>query len=470
MPARTSGSRTNNFDLDYEFVLSDTPDEQFSSDDITTFVNAISNFEGEFTDTDSDEFAIVTDGSPDIEVSNLTLDLQARHVEAGTTPTRFDGNLITESDTDSGAVDSPLDTARIEYKIGNTFSNENGELTEFVLIIEDEDEVVDGFQKDGNTIDITRATTDLSYIVEEGLFSLIDGIRVSGLDDGDGSNQNVIVSTENEVNNLILVTDDSATTDVDTTVAIDILANDSVPDGDIISIESFDGTSIEGGIVTLDDNGTSEDTSDDLLSYTPADGFIGSDSFGYTITDGTDTATATVNIEVGEDPNLDLDPIQAEDLNLTTYQIEIFSEIETNDDTEPADATGISLLGATDIAGVASLNTGDFSITPGTYDLTLSVFDENDGNAEIDVLLNGTSVFEGDDPLTIINETEETISGPIMLTEDTSSGFPTEDVRREFIIQGIETTNPTDIISIEGTADGSEWARIDFIEFSVSDV
>ena len=141
--------------------------------------------------------------------------------------------------------------------------------------------------------------------------------------------------------------------------------------------------------------------------------------------------------------------IQAEDLNLDTYQVE----------TIPSGGQVISLLNASGLTGIATLNISDFSIAPGRYDLVLSVFDENDGEAQLQILLNGSPV--------------KAAGNPIMLTENTSSGFPTEDVRREFVIEGIEITNRSNVIDIIGTADndprGGEWARVDFLTFIASD-
>ena len=70
-----------------------------------------------------------------------------------------------------------------------------------------------------------------------------------------------------------------------------MLANDSDVDGDELTIASVDATSAEGGTVSFD--GTT-------ITYTPAEGFNGEDSFTYTVDDGNDgTATATVTVSVG---------------------------------------------------------------------------------------------------------------------------------------------------------------------------
>ncbi len=87
-----------------------------------------------------------------------------------------------------------------------------------------------------------------------------------------------------------IAVDDSATTDEDVAVVIDVLANDSDPDaGDVLSVETA--TDGANGTVTINGDGT--------ITYTPNAGFSGTDSFTYTIGDlDGETATATVNITI----------------------------------------------------------------------------------------------------------------------------------------------------------------------------
>lgn len=85
---------------------------------------------------------------------------------------------------------------------------------------------------------------------------------------------------------------------------LDVLANDSDPDGDSLSIVS----------VTQPSNGQ-VDISGDVILYTPASGFSGSDSFTYTIDDGfggQDSATVTISVEAPGAP-----PV-AEDIEVST--------------------------------------------------------------------------------------------------------------------------------------------------------
>ena len=86
-----------------------------------------------------------------------------------------------------------------------------------------------------------------------------------------------------------IANDDTATTDEDTPVDINVLANDSDPDGDTLNVVS----------VTQGANGAVSINPDKTVHYAPAVNFFGSDSFTYTIDDGHGgTATATVNVTV----------------------------------------------------------------------------------------------------------------------------------------------------------------------------
>ena len=82
---------------------------------------------------------------------------------------------------------------------------------------------------------------------------------------------------------------DNATTDEDTPVDVNVLANDVEPDGDTLSVISV--TQGGNGAVSINPNKT--------VHYSPNLNFFGSDSFTYTIDDGHGgQSTATVNVTV----------------------------------------------------------------------------------------------------------------------------------------------------------------------------
>jgi hypothetical protein len=84
--------------------------------------------------------------------------------------------------------------------------------------------------------------------------------------------------------------DDSASTDEDTPVNIDVLANDSDPDGDALTVTSADA---QNGTVVIEADGT--------VTYTPNPGFNGTDTITYEISDGNGgTSIATVTVTVAD--------------------------------------------------------------------------------------------------------------------------------------------------------------------------
>ena len=82
--------------------------------------------------------------------------------------------------------------------------------------------------------------------------------------------------------------DDMASTGDFTAVEINVLANDADPDGQPLTVESS--TNGAHGTTTISGN---------AIIYMPEQGFRGIDIFGYTVTDGVDTAAARVWVWVG---------------------------------------------------------------------------------------------------------------------------------------------------------------------------
>lgn len=98
----------------------------------------------------------------------------------------------------------------------------------------------------------------------------------------------VPVTVQNTLNNPPTAVDDNATTDESVLVTINVLANDSDPDGDLLSIVAVAGT---GNASLAIVNGQVE--------YTPQASYLGTDTFTYTIEDSfAAQATATVYVDV----------------------------------------------------------------------------------------------------------------------------------------------------------------------------
>ncbi|MEM7528960.1 MAG: Ig-like domain-containing protein [Pseudomonadota bacterium] len=128
-------------------------------------------------------------------------------------------------------------------------------------------------------------TDSFTYVVEDGV---------------GGSADATVEVTVNPIQDAPLAADDMVGTAFQTPIVIDVLANDSDPDGDAISVSAV-GTSPDG-VAVLNEDGT--------ITFTPNDGFFGDASFGYTITDGGLTDDAIVTVNVAEPDNVA--PVPAE--------------------------------------------------------------------------------------------------------------------------------------------------------------
>jgi hypothetical protein len=121
-------------------------------------------------------------------------------------------------------------------------------------------------------------------------FTGTDGFNYS-ISDGRGGSAtaHVTVTVTTAPNKAPTATEDGVTTNQNTPVTISVLANDFDPDGDTLSVAS----------VSSPGHGTALKNTNGTISYTPASGFLGTDSFAYTVSDGRGaTATATVTVFV----------------------------------------------------------------------------------------------------------------------------------------------------------------------------
>src|SRR5215510_12320093 len=139
----------------------------------------------------------------------------------------------------------------------------------------------------GNT-----STYTLTGLVDGATYSFaVAAYNTSGQESSDS---NTVTATISSVNQAPQAVNDTASATTGTPVTITVLANDTDPDGNTLTITSV--TQGAHGTVTI--SGTS-------VIYTAASGFVGTDSFTYTITDGYGhyaTATVTMNVIAGNQP------------------------------------------------------------------------------------------------------------------------------------------------------------------------
>ena len=185
-----------------------------------------------------------------------------------------------------------------------------------------------------------------------------------------------------------IANNDSATTDEDTPVDINVLANDSDSDGDTVNISS----------VTQGAHGTVSVNPDKTVHYAPAQDYFGSDSFTYTIDDGHGgTATATVNVTINA-----VNDAPVFTINLLSQTVQYSDAITpvTVSVSDVDDATAdlnLSVLSSIPAGltvtpnGVGALTiSGNPSVVAGVYPINLQVVDPHNAttNAIVTITVN----------------------------------------------------------------------------------
>ncbi len=148
------------------------------------------------------------------------------------------------------------------------------------------------------------------------------------IEDGRGGKNTAVVTVSVGTpigNNPPVARDDTSNTRYETTVSIDVLANDTDPDGDPLTIS----------LAEAPTHGTAR-LSGNRIEYSPASGFAGADTLTYTVRDGRGgTSTATVRVSV-ELPTLAMNrpPDAVNDTALTAFERAVSINVLAND-TDP---------------------------------------------------------------------------------------------------------------------------------------
>ena len=162
---------------------------------------------------------------------------------------------------------------------------------------------------DGDTITLTsvQGATHGSVALVDGNVVFTPDADYNGpasftytIDDGHGGSSTTTVAvTVTPVDDPVRAADDSYTVAEDGRLALDLLANDSVPDGGA-HIVSINGVELTGEAQTIRvDHGSVDVAADGSLSFVADADYNGQVSFGYVVADADgDTGTATVGIVV----------------------------------------------------------------------------------------------------------------------------------------------------------------------------
>jgi large repetitive protein len=162
-----------------------------------------------------------------------------------------------------------------------------------------------------------------------------------------GTDSKSITLTVNEVNVAPVSSDLGVSTHVNTAKIITLIGNDA----------DTPAQTLVYAISTSPTNGTLESISGNQVTYTPTDGYTGTDTFTYTVTDGFLTSSpSTVTVTTGNDA-----PTLGEIANKTVDEGSLLSFTATATDPNE-DTLTFSLSGAP--AGAVITSGGDFTWTP----------------------------------------------------------------------------------------------------------
>ncbi|MGI3171604.1 Ig-like domain-containing protein, partial [Pseudooceanicola sp. C21-150M6] len=227
-------------------------------------------------------------------------------------------------------------------------------------------------------------------------FSGTETITYTIVDEEGLTDTATVTVTVNDVNDAPTAVDDTADTDEDTPVTIDVLANDTDPDGDPLTIASVEQPA----------NGTVEIV-DGKLVYTPDENFNGEDTITYTVTDP-DGNTSTATVVVTVDPVNDA-PDAVDDTAETDEDTPVTIDVLANDtDVDGDDLTIQSVEQPAN--GTVEIVDGKLVYTPdpdfsGTETITYTIVDEEGltDTATVTVTVNDVN-----DAPTAVDDTADT--------------------------------------------------------------
>ncbi|MFO0904296.1 MAG: Ig-like domain-containing protein [Pirellulales bacterium] len=222
------------------------------------------------------------------------------------------GNVITDptADSDPDAGDSRTVSAvnGVAANVGSTFTSANGARITVSS---------NGLLNYNPTISATLdALTTGQQAVDTFTYTIVD---TRGL-----TSTATVTVTVTGVNDAPNVGNDAATVNQDSTIAINVLANDSDPEGPVAN-----------GTVTIETaptRGTAVVNVDKTIQYTPNAGYVGADSFQYRVTDPSGAfAIATVTITVRAIPSPWQNPNRPLDVNADGFVTPLDALILIND-------------------------------------------------------------------------------------------------------------------------------------------
>jgi large repetitive protein len=251
---------------------------------------------------------------------------------------------------------------------------------------------------------------------------------------------------------------DTATTAEDTAVTIPVVANDSDPDGDPLTVVS---ATASHGTVVINANGT--------ITYTPAANYNGTDTILYTVSDGNggfSTAAAIVTITPVNDA-----PVATNDVAVTNEDTPVTVSILAND--RDPDGDPLTVTGAAAPNGTVVINpNGTITYTPnanfnGTDTITYTISDGQGGTTTATVTVTVAPVNDApiavNDSVTTNEDTPVTV--PVLANDTDPDGDP-------LTVVSATAPNGTVVVNANGTityTPNPNFNGTDTITYQVSD-
>ncbi|MFZ7090679.1 Ig-like domain-containing protein [Primorskyibacter sp. 2E233] len=308
-----------------------------------------------------------------------------------------------------------------------------------------------------STTSVTDPTNGSVAINADGTVTYTPDAGFTGTDtfdytisDGNGGEDTATVTVTVEPgeddNAAPVAEDDTSSTETDTPVTVDVLANDSDPDGDPITVTTAIATD---GTATVNPDGT--------ITFTPDAGFTGDAVIGYAIEDPSGASdTATVTITVADAPNQD--PTAVDDVATTPEDTPVVITDPAANDTDPdGDPLTVTSIGDP-TNGDATLNPdGTVTYTPdlgftGDDTIPYTVDDGNGGTDTGEIVVTVTTAPPPPPPAGPLIDTDIFPVDPTLQSQDPFDGFdedpdPTDD------LDSVDGTNGSDVINTGDDAD-----------------
>ena len=178
------------------------------------------------------------------------------------------------------------------------------------------------------------------------------------ISDGNGgtatASVSITVTPAPVVNGVPVAANDNVSTAADTAVVVNVLGNDTDPDGDSLTVTSV--SNEVSGTAVINAAGSA-------VSFTPASSFSGQAGFSYVVSDGNGgTDTASVVVTVTPAPVVNGVPVAVDDSVSTPEGTAIVINVLGNDTDPDGDSLTVTSV-SNAVPGVATINAAGSAVT-----------------------------------------------------------------------------------------------------------